>query len=116
MTEHQYYTQKEVRRNILKEYYRLKNWRKVAAHFASTPGLCWRIAVENFEPSKPKTRAKFNYVALAPTPVCPVHGVVHARKTCPPVRTYKDLYDYPPDTLLALLQARIPCPEDGHAP
>jgi hypothetical protein len=61
----------------------LGSWEAVAAEIDVSLGTTVRVS-QGYEPRTPGLRAKFGLPALKPAPVCPVHGVVHAR-TCRPV-------------------------------
>ena len=72
--------QKLAQKRILEKYKFCSSWRKVAEELKENPGYMWNVG-------KGKKRACSRLLkklgiplpALAPAPVCPVHGVVHAR-------------------------------------
>jgi hypothetical protein len=72
-----------LRREVKKAYKELKNWRKVGQEFNITSGMAYRIAKNKYEPKDPRIRFVLGLSALAPAPVCPVHGVVHVAHRCP---------------------------------
>ena len=47
-----------------------------------TYGTMYRLA-QGIEPKRPELRLALGLPAYAPAAVCPIHGVVHTRKTCP---------------------------------
>ena len=61
------------------DYALLLTWRAVGAKYGVSAGAVYRLAMQGKEPRKMEIRARLGLPALAPAPVCPVHGVVHAR-------------------------------------
>jgi hypothetical protein len=56
--------------------------REIAAMFGVTHGVIAR-ALAGQEPRDAAIRGLLGLPAMAPAPVCPVHGVVHVTRRCP---------------------------------
>jgi hypothetical protein len=55
----------------------------------------------------PKVRMKLGIQHFELTPVCPIHGIVHLSKRCPPKRKpARTMLDYPVQTLRAMIENR----------
>lgn len=65
------------------EYDTLGTWKAVGDKYGLTSALVYRVA-HGYEPKKSAVRAKLGLPALVLTDVCPVHGIVHKTKRCPP--------------------------------
>jgi hypothetical protein len=72
-----------VRARLLELYDELHTWRAVGASQGISGAMAFRIATEYYEPRDQDIRARLGLPALDLAPVCPKHGVVHVRKTCP---------------------------------
>lgn len=59
------------------------------------------------EPKKAAVRHALGLPALAPAPVCPVHGVVHTGRCPRPKATPKRLWDWPVRALARALRERV---------
>lgn len=70
-----------VRTGLAAEYGRLGTWKAVGAKLGVPAGTCQRVATTDYEPRNAGLRARLGFPVLAPAPVCPKCGVVHAR-TC----------------------------------
>jgi hypothetical protein len=70
-----------VQARLLADYALLQDWKAVGAKNGVSGGMAYRVAAQSYEPRNTAIRARLGFPALAPAPVCPVHGVVHAR-TC----------------------------------
>lgn len=73
----------EIARRMKKEYDSVKSWQKVADAWGVTKPMAYRIALKGYEPKKIIIRHHLGLPALAPAPVCPIHGVVHVSRRCP---------------------------------
>jgi len=91
---------------ILQDYRELKNWRKVGVKWGINEGTAYDIGVYRYEPKRPGLRCKLGLPALVPTSPCPIHGVVHVRKTCPKPKKEARLWDLPVRVLRWKLENR----------
>lgn len=99
-------TLQQVSRAIAKDYRELQNWRKVGEKWGISSGLAYRIANEDYDPKGAKLRCLLGLPALVLAPPCPIHGVVHTRKTCPQPRQFHGLLDMPVKLLRWKLEHR----------
>lgn len=88
-------------------YTTLGTWRAVGDAYSVPARTAWRIANTDYEPKSSSLRLRLGLPALAPAPVCPRHGIVHTRKTCPRPRRYRDLWDIPTTELRRMLEERL---------
>ena len=62
------------------------SWESVGNALGISGGMAYRIAIQGYEPHDNHIRATLGLPELLPAPVCPIHGVVHVRATCPGVK------------------------------
>ena len=106
--------EKELRKSLADDYAKLKSLRKVSrlAKYQGMPAGTISTILGNPKRGRlpgavpKKWRAVYGLHQEALAPVCPIHGVVHVRKTCPSVKSYKDLFAMPKKLLLYALLTR----------
>lgn len=71
----------KVQADLRAAYQRLGTERAVASEIGISAGMVHKVMVDGYEPHTASIRIAIGLPATLPAPVCPVHGVVHAR-TC----------------------------------
>jgi hypothetical protein len=77
------YTEAQVYRDICAKHEAKTSLRDIAAEYENiTHGDISRILKGQFPTSDCKRKA-LHLIPLVPTAICPIHGIVHVRATCP---------------------------------
>ena len=78
----------EVLRNAIKEDHAWHSYRKMSEmdKYCGMPAGTLSSIVKSRIPVPVKYRELLGMSLLAPARVCPIHGVVHVRKTCPSIK------------------------------
>lgn len=74
-----------IARRLRSDYALDKTWAAVGAKYGVSAGMAFRVA-DGYEPQAAAIRSKLGFPVLALVSVCPVHGVVHVTRRCPPTR------------------------------
>lgn len=75
-------------RTRLNKCHKFLSWREIASmeDYEGISHATLSAIARGRDPKSPAIRCKLGLPALAPAPVCPVHGVVHVSRRCPVAR------------------------------
>ena len=80
---HSVYNESDVVSDLWSKKLTGKTLRDISRDYPGTTYGDIQRALKGEFPKSPQKRLAFRLPALAPAPVCPIHGIVHTRKTCP---------------------------------
>jgi hypothetical protein len=98
----------DVRRELVKAYRELGNWRAVGRAFGISGGMAFRVAVQGYEPKEPRIRVRLGLSARVEVSACPHCGGVHLKRGCDVRRPrHRDLWAMESEELLFALENRV---------